>query len=98
MRVFLVLSRVLRNVRRIVHALEQIKEREDKNPDQIDKVPEKAADFDAIGEVLRISLVNLFTDRQPHVEKNQNATEHVRSMKSGDREVAGEIRTVPRTK
>src|SRR2546421_9004319 len=97
MRVFLMLGGVLGNIWRIVHASQQIKKREDKNPDKIDKVPEEPGDFDAIGEVLRISLINFFADRQPHVEKNKNAAEHVRTVQSGDGEVAGEIRAVPWT-
>jgi hypothetical protein len=30
-----------------VHGLEQIKKRKDKNPDEIDEVPEETGDFDA---------------------------------------------------
>ncbi len=44
-----------------------------------------------------IALINFLADRQPHVEKNENAAEHVRAVKSGDREIAGEIGAVPRT-
>ena len=56
-RVFLIFLWVLRKSGRIVHGLEQIEERKDKNPDQIDKVPEQAGDFDAISQVFRIALV-----------------------------------------
>src|ERR1700720_296219 len=95
--VFLVLGGVLRNVRRVVHGLEQIEKREDKNPDKIDKVPEQSADFDAVGQMLRIALIKFFADWQPHVNKNEDASEHVRPVQSGDDEVTGKIRAVPRT-
>src|SRR5881227_2385506 len=97
MRVFLMLGGILGNIWRIVHASEQIEKREDKNPDQIDEVPEKPGDFDAIGKVLGIALINFFTDRQPHVEEYQHAAEHVRAVQSGNGEITLEIRTVPRS-
>jgi len=59
-RVLLVLLGILRNIGRIVHDLEQVKEREHKNPDQIDKVPEQAAHLDAISQMFRIALVEFF--------------------------------------
>ena len=60
--------------------LKQIKKRKHKNPDQIDKVPEKPADLDAIGQVLGILLVKPFAHRQPHVNENQYAAEHVQTV------------------
>ena len=62
-RVFLVLFRILRNIGRIVHGLEQIKQREYENPDQIDKVPKQAAHFDAISQMFRIALIKFFAHR-----------------------------------
>src|SRR5437899_12898995 len=56
-RVLLVFLGILRNIRRIVHGLEQIKKREHKYPDQIDKVPEKTTYLDAISKVFRVALV-----------------------------------------
>src|SRR5205807_4991718 len=97
MRIFLMLGWVLRNIGRVVHGSEQIKKREDKNPDQIDKVPEETRHFHAVGKVLWITLINFFADRQPHVKKNEHAAEHVSAVQSGDREVTGEIGAVPRT-
>src|SRR6266481_6130378 len=76
--------------------LEQIKEREDENPDKIDKVPEQSADLDSIGQMFRIALVKFFADRQPHVNENQDAGEHVRSMQAGNGKITREIRAVPR--
>ncbi len=87
---------ILRNIRWVVHDLEQIKKWEYKNPDQIDKVPEQTANLHAIGEVFGISLVNFLADRQPHIEKNEDTSEHVRAMQSSDREIAREIGAVPR--
>src|SRR4029077_390656 len=48
--------------------------------------------------MLWISLVNFFTDGQPHVKENEDAAEHVRSVESSDRKITSEIRAVPRTK
>src|SRR6266699_872788 len=76
--------------------LEQIEKREDKNPDKIDKVPEQSADFDAISQVLWIALIKLFADWQPHINENEDAGEHVGPVQSGDGEITGEIRAVPR--
>src|SRR6266404_5036123 len=61
-RVLLVLAWVLRNIRRVVHQLEQIKKWKNENPDQIDKVPEKADYLDAICQMFRVALVKLFAD------------------------------------
>src|SRR5437762_4000628 len=97
MRVFLMLGWVLGNIWRIVHGSEQIEKREDKNPDQIDKVPEKSGHFDAIGKMLGIALINFFADRKPHVKKHQDAAEHVRAVQSSDREITREVGAVPRT-
>src|SRR6266480_1467126 len=97
MRVFLMLGGVLGNIWRIVHASEQIEKREDKNPDQIDKVPEKSGNLDAIGQMLGIALVKVFADRQPHVNENEHAGEDVRSMQSSNGEVTREISAVPWT-
>ena len=96
--VFLVLLWILRNVRWIIHRLEQIKERENEYPDKIDKVPEKTAYLDAICQMFRVALVKLFADRQPHVNEHEHAAEHVHAVQTCDGEVAGEIRIVRRQK
>src|SRR4051812_20922754 len=70
-RVFLVLGRVLRDIGRVIHNSEQIKERKHKNPDEIDKVPEQAGHLHAIGQMLGIALIDFFAYRQPHVDENQ---------------------------
>src|SRR6266403_2153552 len=61
-------------------SLQQVKQRKHKNPDEIDKVPEKSADFDAIGQVLGIALVKPLAYRQPHINEHQHATKHVQTM------------------
>src|SRR5947207_4672877 len=97
-REFLVLLRILRNIGRIVHALEQVKKREYKNPDQIDKMPEQAAHLDAISQMLRIALVKFFAHRKPHVNEHDHAAQHVQSMETCDGKITGEIRAVRRQK
>ena len=52
---------VRRNVGRVVHRLEKVKERENENPDQINKVPEQPRDLNSIGEMLRIAAVKFRT-------------------------------------
>ncbi len=59
---------------------QQVKQRKHKNPDEIDKVPEKSADFDTIGQVLGIALVKPLAHRQPHVDEHEHAAEHVQTM------------------
>src|SRR6516164_2719699 len=72
----------------------QVKQRKYKNPDEIDKVPEKAADLDTISQMLGIPLVEFLAHRQPHVNEHQHATEHVETVQAGDGKIAGKIRTV----
>src|SRR6478672_9780850 len=73
---------------------EQVKERKHKNPDEIDKVPEKSADLDTIGQVLGIALVKPLAYWQPHINEHQHATEHVQTMQAGDGKIARKIRAV----
>src|SRR5216117_173312 len=78
--------------------LEQVKKREHKNPDQIDKVPEKPAHFDAISKVFWIALVKPLADRQPHVNEHEDAAEHVHAVQACNGEITREIRVVRRQK
>ena len=48
----LVLSR--RDVGRVIHRLEQVKERKNENPNQIDKMPEQPRHLNSIRQMLRI--------------------------------------------
>src|SRR4029077_18026414 len=93
-RVFLVFLRILRNIRWIVHALEEIKKRKYKNPDQIDKVPEKAAHLDAIRQMFRVALVKFLADRQPHVNEDDHSGQHVQAVQTGNCKITGEISAV----
>src|SRR5215470_10125714 len=60
--------------------LEQVEQRKHKNPDEIDKVPEKSADLDTISQVFWVALVKPFAHGQPHVDEYQHATKHVQTM------------------
>src|SRR5215510_654863 len=60
--------------------LQQIKQWKHKNPDQVDKVPEKPADLDTISQMLGIALVKPFAHRQPHINEHQHATKHVQTV------------------
>src|SRR4029077_1628558 len=97
-RIFLVFFWVLRDVGRVVHSLEQVKQWKYKYPDQIDKMPEQAAHLDAISQMLWIALVKFFADRQPHVNENDHAAQHVQSMETCNGKIAGKIGAVRRQK
>src|ERR1051325_4600543 len=75
--------------------LQKIKKWKHKNPEQIDKVPEESAYFDTIRQMLRVALIQLFADRQPHVNEHQHAAEHVETVQPSDGKIAGKIRAVP---
>ena len=51
-------ARIRRYVGRVIHRLEQVKERKNKNPNQINKVPEQPGDLNSVGEMLGFALVN----------------------------------------
>jgi hypothetical protein len=59
---------------------EEIKQRKDKDPDQIDEMPEQAAHFDAVSQMFGIPLIELLADRQPHVKEDQHASENVQTV------------------
>ncbi len=58
----------VRGMMGFVHALEQVKERKDEDPDQIDKVPEKTGHLNPVGQVFGIAFVEIRADRQPEIE------------------------------
>ena len=60
-------------------------------------MPEQPRNFDAIGKVLRIGLVQFRAtlDRKPKVQENQNTAEHVKTMKTGDQKVGRKVSAVP---
>src|SRR5450755_4041520 len=77
-------------------ALEEIEKREHEDPDQIDKMPEKAGDFDAVGEVFRVLLIEPGTHRQHEVDEDENARQHMQAVQAGNEEVDLEVRVMPR--
>jgi hypothetical protein len=54
--------------------LEEIEDGEYEDPNKINEMPEKPRNFDAIGKVLRIGLVQFRAalDREPKVQENQD--------------------------
>jgi hypothetical protein len=63
-----------------IKASQQVKKWKHKNPDQIDKVPEKTADLDPIRQMFGIALVKALAHRQPHVDEHQHAAQHMQTM------------------
>ena len=91
-------SRRVEDVGRVSSSLEKVKERENENPDQINKVPEQAGDLNSIGEMLGVAFVKLRPDRQPEINEDEHAAEDVQAVQSGDRKVGREIGAVLRQK
>src|ERR1043166_2159043 len=60
--------------------LEQVEQRKHKNPDQINKMPEKTTDLYTIRQVLWVALIKALAHRQPHVDEHQHATKHVQAV------------------
>src|SRR5947207_4346235 len=73
--------------------LEEVEDRENKDPNKVDEVPEKATNLDAIGHMFGILTVEPFAVDE-EVQEHQGPGEHVQTMESGDGEIDGEIRTV----
>src|SRR5688572_13145568 len=71
-------------------SLQQIENREQKDPDQIDEVPEQAGDFDAVG-VLLWRLLPPATAGEEEIRHDDRATNDVRGMQAGEREVNREV-------
>ena len=61
-------------------------------------MPKETGDLDAIGEMFWIALVELFADRQPHVNEDEHPAEHVHAVQAGDGEIARKICAVRRQK
>jgi hypothetical protein len=78
-----------------VHSLEQVKDWEEENPDQIDKVPEKAGDLDAIDVTLWIPAPKARA-WPPDVKDNNGATENVQAVQRSQGEINSKVSAVPR--
>ena len=57
-------------------------------------MPKKARYFDAISQMFWVALVKPFADRQPHVNEDEHAAEHMHAMQTSDREIAGKVRAM----
>src|SRR5262245_43681588 len=66
--------------------LQQIEDREEEDPDQVEEVPEEARVLDAVREVLGIGLPEL-RPGSPEVSIHRHAADHVQAVQSGEREV-----------
>src|SRR5437660_3910387 len=59
-------------------------------------MPKKAGYLNTIGKMFRVALVKLFADRQPHVNEDEHAAEHMHAMQTSNREVTGKVRAMLR--
>src|SRR5262245_62012259 len=75
--------------------LQQVENREEEDPDQIDEVPEEARVLDPVGEVLGIGLPELGA-RSPEVGVHSHAADHVQTVQAGEREVDRQERALAR--
>ena len=87
-----------RNVGRVIHRLEQVKERKNENPNQINKVPEQPRHLNSIREMLRILAIQFRPDRQPEINEDDHPAQDVQAVQPGDRKVSREIGAVRRQK
>src|SRR5215470_17368107 len=70
-------------------ALQKIEGREQKDPDQIDEMPEEASVLDPVGEPRRIFLPELRTGT-PEIRVHRHSPKHVEPVQAGQGEVDGE--------
>jgi len=68
----------------------QIEDGEGKDPDEVDEVPEEAADFDAIGEVLGV-FAHHFAVEDKEVEQDERSGDDVQAMQAREGEVDGVV-------
>ncbi len=66
--------------------LHQVEDREEEDPDQVDEVPEEAADFNTVGKPLRVRVIHL-TSEEHVVTEDKDTADHVQSVETRDGEV-----------
>src|SRR5205085_7889924 len=69
--------------------LQQIKSREEEDPDQIDEVPVQPDDLDPVRESLTVGVPHLRAGGQK-IREHDHAAEHVQTVQTGHREVQAE--------
>src|SRR6185503_218092 len=75
--------------------LQEVKHREQENPDKINEVPEQAGNFDAVRVALRIGLPKPGAG-SPEVRDDKPASQHVQAVQRGEGEIDREIGAVRR--
>ena len=76
--------------------LQQIQNREQEDPNQVDEVPEQSGNFDAVGVTFGLGLPHLCA-RTPNVKDHQRAADDVQRVQAGEREVNREVGIMPWT-
>src|SRR3954447_19283775 len=66
--------------------LHEVQNREEENPDEVDEMPVKAGDLDAVRVALRLFDPHLRA-RSCEIEKHDDAAENVQTVQAGHREV-----------
>src|SRR5690348_5966873 len=81
---------------RIIHRSEQIKNREQEYPDQVNKVPEQTGNFNTVGKPLRVLLPHPAA-RPPQEANDDGAANDVQRMQTGKRKINCGVSVMPRT-
>src|SRR6185436_8276367 len=66
--------------------LQKIQSREEKDPDQVDKMPEEARMLNPIDEPLRVRLIELRAGT-PEIRVHRHPTDDVKHVQTGEREI-----------
>ena len=73
--------------------LQQIQNREKKDPDEIDEVPEKTGDLDAVGETFRFRAPHLCAC-PPQERDHERSAENVQGVQGGEGKVNAKVSAV----
>src|SRR5205085_2484152 len=73
----------------------EVEERKYENPNKVDEVPVKPHHLDAVSQMLRILPIERRTRRQQRVDKDNQTANDVEPVKTGNREIARQVRIMP---
>src|SRR5262245_66107732 len=79
----------------LINPLQEIQHRKEKDPNQIDEMPEQARHLDSIDVPVRVGPEHLSV-RSPDVGNKNRAAEHVKGVPGRQRKVNGKVKDVTR--
>src|SRR6185295_19301852 len=80
----------------LIVSLQEIEDREEENPDQINEVPEQTGNLNAIGVPFRVGFPQA-GQRTPNRKNHNSATQNVERVQPGQRKINRQVGAVPRT-